>query len=171
MNRQDPKFDDAIRRLWNNYDPGKITGDPSQKPPPTQKPTPALDEAARILHRTAILAGPASQDALWQFQNTLDNKDRTSEWIAKLEEIVKHKVGRGGTDQNTQAADRIWDWLPMAIARRYDMANDGVMEAFAYFLLSVQTDGFVGSDVTGTTMGGYRGEGSAMGAFYEGGRR
>lgn len=55
------------------------------------------------------------------------------------------------------AREEIATWIPHFRAAGYSMTDPNVQRSFAYFLLSVVTDGFEREDITGTQMGRFLG--------------
>ncbi|KUZ64907.1 hypothetical protein WI36_13725 [Burkholderia ubonensis] len=114
-------------------------------PKNTAEPTRALAHAAKQLQQAAATAGAATAQP-----------DRTT---LKLE-IIKLAGGVNGMLKGPvqEIPNRIDHYLDLAIREQYNFANEAVKLQFAYFMLSIVTDGFVGQETGGTTMGNFRGE-------------
>jgi len=114
--------------------------DPDNSP----DPKPALAHAASKLHEVALQAGASGTPAFG---------------IVKAQILSLVDSVQGGTKGPAQDVRSVVDnYLKLAIDEKYNFANADVRQKFAYFLLAVVTEGFVGKDTGGTTVGNFKGE-------------
>ncbi|MEW6345964.1 MAG: hypothetical protein AB1704_35430 [Pseudomonadota bacterium] len=112
--------------------------------PNSPDPKPALAHAANKLHEVAQQEGASETQDF----------DTVKAEILRLVDSVAG--GIKGPAQDVRSVVNYY--LNLAIGEQYDFAKDGVRQSFAYFLLAVVTEGFVGKDTGGTTVGNFKGE-------------
>lgn len=157
--------DDPVRRRSISFAANLLAGY-------SDKPKDALQFVADALQAAGAAAGPADEndlhDQFIDLEQVNDGARKQAEipWLAAIDKAIDN-VGHRGTDVNRTAKDRKTEWLKRALRERYKITDDSVVRKFAGFVLGVVTEGFVGKDTTGTTIGNFAGSNNS-GAFYEG---